>query len=243
MARWFTAVAASAALLLSAGSADAQLSINRLWLDFEPGSAPRSDLVIRNDSSDRYYITVQPYEITAPGTPAEARVTMADPDQLGLLVTPNRLILEPGASRSIRVVSLNEELTQDRIYRVLITPQVGNIAAGERAPDDSELAIKVLAAYDVLVVARPRQIEPQLEVNRAAQQVVIRNTGNSNVLLFDGRACPTEDAAENDPACRQLPSTRLYPGADITIPLEQPTDRVIFRERRTLSSQPVVTRF
>ena len=241
MTRWLMSAVASGALLLAAGDAQAQLSINRLWVDFEPGAAPRSDLVIRNDSEDRYYVTVQPFEITSPGTPAEARVEVADPEQLGLLVTPNRLVLEPGASRSIRVVSLNENLTRDRVYRVLITPQVGEVRGRANAADEQELAIKVLAAYDVLVVARPGSIDPQLEASRADNQVVIRNTGNRNVLLFDGRACPP--GVESDEGCRQLPSSRLYPGTDLSIPLNRADETVVFRERRSLSSQPVVTRF
>ena len=72
---------------------------------------------------------------------------------------------------------------------------------------------------------------------------MIHNSGNSNVLLFDGHLCPAAAESDTDPSCRTLPSTRLYPGADVTVPIDRPDDSVIFKERRSLSTQPVVTRF
>jgi len=40
-----------------------------------------------------------PFEIQHPGTPQEARVAAKDPEQSGLLVAPQRLVLEPGERR------------------------------------------------------------------------------------------------------------------------------------------------
>jgi P pilus assembly chaperone PapD len=224
--------------------ASAQLSINRLWVDLDSGRSPRADLVIRNDSHDRYYVSVSPYEVTAPGTPQEARQEIADPDQLGLLVTPNRLILEPGATRAIRVVSLNSNLTRDRVYRVLIRPQVGAIHAEAAPADTRDVAIKILAAYEVLVVARPRDPHPEVTARRAADHVTLTNSGNSNVLLFDGRVCP---AAVSDPGtdqnCRSIDATRLYAGASFDVPLQSPGEVLVFRERAAADSDPRSVRF
>ncbi|RYG79680.1 MAG: hypothetical protein EON59_15855, partial [Alphaproteobacteria bacterium] len=64
-------IAFSACCLLAAGfvpsTASAQLAIDRLWVDFEPGAASRSDLVIRNESADRYFITISPVEVLSAG--------------------------------------------------------------------------------------------------------------------------------------------------------------------------------
>src|SRR3546814_2712942 len=119
--------AALVALALGVAPAHAQLSVDRLWVDFEPGASRRADVVVRNESPDRYYITITAAEIIQPGTKEEKRVETTDPEVLGLWVTPNRLVIDPGGMRSVRVVSLDVQLTNDRFYRVKTTPQVGDI--------------------------------------------------------------------------------------------------------------------
>lgn len=234
---WIKWLLAAAYVLCAIAPAHAQLSINKLWVEFERGALPRTDLVIRNDSKDRYYITVKAFEIVEPGTEKEARVELADPEQLGLLVTPNRLVLEPGAARSVRLVSLNHGLTRDRVYRVLVTPQIGSIEGVARPKqDESALAVKLLAAYDVLVLARPEDPQPKIEATRTPGELTLRNVGNSNVLLSDGKVCPSEDARSpgDGDACKTLESVRLYPGNVLKIPLARASDIVTMQERYAL---------
>lgn len=180
--------------LIYAQPAHAQLAIDRLWVDFDSKGVPRSDLVVRNESKDRYYVTVSTFEITDAGTDKEQRVTIADPEKLGLLVTPNRLILDPGQMRAIRLVSLNSALTSDRVYRVSVIPQIGDLALEDTAPDSRGLAIKLLAAFDVLVTVRPDAQQRALVARRAGNMVTLANEGNSNILLLDGAICPAPGA-------------------------------------------------
>lgn len=244
MIRVFVAFWAAALAFALPAPAQAQLSINRLWVDLDSGRAPRADLVIRNDSQDRYYISVQTFEITSPGQPDEGRQEIADPEQLGLLVTPNRLVLEPGTTRAIRVVSLNQNLTQDRIYRVLIRPQIGAIHTEAAPAETRDVAIKVLAAYEVLVVARPPNPAPRVSAQRAADHVTFSNTGNSNTLLLDTHICPASvTGVEPNESCRTFPATRLYAGATLDIPLENPSEVVIVRERSSADSDPRTARY
>lgn len=238
MCRWIAA-SLSALCFVMAPQASAQLAINQLWVDLESGTAARADLVIRNESEDRYYISVQASEIMSPGTEQEARVEIADPEQLGLLVTPSRLIMEPGATRSIRVVSLNQDTDRDRVYRVLIRPEVGAILAPEAPAGETGVAIKLLASYDVLVIARPPQGEARVEMTRSASEAVLRNTGNSNTLLLDGRICPAGVSAQSqDDRCRALPAYRLYAGGQVVVPLNSPDESIFVREQRRFSADP-----
>jgi P pilus assembly chaperone PapD len=219
-------------LVWSSGPALANLSINKLWVDFAEGQNERGDLVIRNDSEDRYYVSVSVTEIANPGTPEEEKITQIDPEKSGLLVTPNRMVLEPGAIRSIRLVSLNENLTEDRIYRVLVAPQVGRIKAEQSGEDARGIALKLLAAYDVLVVVRPSENNARIEAVRSAERVTLKNTGNSNILLTEGFICPP-DAVE-DPSterCKTFESQRLYAGNIFEIDLPSPTDMVVLKTR------------
>lgn len=172
-----------------------QLAIDRLWLDMGAGGVPRSDLVVRNESDDKYYITVTTSEILNPGTPDEVRRLGSNPEELGLLTTPSRMILEPGQMRAIRVVSLNKDLTKDRVYRVNVTPQIGELTATPSAADTRGLAIKLLAAFDVLVTVRPEREESKLAAWREGNFLNLASIGNSNVLLLDGQICPAAGMA------------------------------------------------
>lgn len=175
--------------------ANAQLAIDRLWVDFSPSATPRSDLVVRNESKDVYYVTVSVDEIIAPGTVEEKRVRGTDPEQMGLLVTPNRLVLRPNDMRAIRLVSLNNALDRDRVYRVSVVPQVGELSLQKNEASDKAIAIKVLAAFDVLVTARPAKPAQQLVSTHDGKWMNIANQGNSNILLLDGEVCPPKDGA------------------------------------------------
>ena len=243
MLRILAACVLASFLACSPAHAQGNLSIDKLWVEFGDGLPDRADVVIRNDSKERYYITVASSEVTAPGTEQEARVAQPDPEAAGLLVTPNRLILEPGAMRSIRLVSLNTNLTKDRIYRVLISPEVAAEKAEKRGDNTSALQIKMLAAYDVLVIARPAGARPDLKVERKPDQVVIANRGNTNILVSEVLICPAT-VNEPDPAtCRTSESRRLYADMSMSLPLEKADEKVFVKTRAGPNSEIVTQTF
>src|SRR5260370_2553304 len=98
------------------------LSLTPAMVDFTADQPPRTDLELLNDGAERLYIVVEPAQILDPGTPAERRVQVVDPQKLGLLATPNRLILEPGERKYVRVAMLADPGDRDRIYRVTVKP-------------------------------------------------------------------------------------------------------------------------
>jgi P pilus assembly chaperone PapD len=234
--RRIVAAAAFGIAFLAGQPASAQLAIDHLWLDFNDANASRADIVIRNESKDRYYITVAPAEIQDPGADTEKRVEEADPEKLGILVTPNRLILDPQGMRSIRVVSLNTHLDKDRIYRIKISPEIGDIQTDAKGPEDRGIAIKMLAAYDVLVTVRPKDGKAQIAASRTDKELVIRNSGNTNTLLFAGKACPAKADAATASPCEDIGARRLYAGNSWTIPLKSPDVKVDFKERKSSGS-------
>lgn len=227
--------------LLWVQPAQAQMAIDRLWVDFTDESVGRSDLVVRNESEDVYYVTVTPSEILNPGQADEERVTYTDPEELGLLVTPNRLVLQPGDMRAIRLVSLNQNLQTDRNYRVDVRPELGEISVTGGNDEDRGMALKLLSAFDVLVTVRPEDGRPEFTARRGPDFLELANRGTSSMVLLDGRLCPavesglsettiahytaqlregTEAEEGEAPAelvrdengCIDLPSKRLYAG-------------------------------
>ena len=245
MVKRLTGVVLCVVALGLATAAWANLSIDKLWVEFADGQPGRSDIVIRNDGDERYYIDVTVAEVVNPGTEAEERVVVADPEARGLLVTPNRLILEPGALRSIRLVSLNEGLTSDHIYRVMIRPEVGAIRSDASVLDGSpNIVMKLMAAYDVLVVARPQGGKAQVSAARSGRELTLTNSGNSNILITEGSVCPRDVAeSEGNERCASINAVRLYAGNSLKIDLAAEDDAVEIKSRETASSSLVTTRF
>lgn len=180
--------------------AQAEMALSKVVIDFTSARPARDDIEITNSADEILYVSVEPAEILNPGGPEERRVANPNPRELGLLISPNRLVLGPGERKVVRVSLLERPEDRDRIYRITIKPVIGEIVARQSA-------LKVVVGYDVLVIARPQNARPRLEVSRRGNAVEFRNLGNTNALLFNGRQCA---GAEID--CAELPSKRIYAG-------------------------------
>jgi P pilus assembly chaperone PapD len=187
------------ALLLIPLPASASMALSKVVVDFASDGPPRDDIEISNPSDETLYVSIEPAEVIDPGDPGERRVSHPDPRELGLLISPKRLVLGPGERKIVRLSLLERPRDRDRIYRVAVKPVVGEIVA-------TRSALKLVVGYDVLVIARPPYAHPRLEVARSGSTVVVRNAGNTNALLFKGRQCEAQDR------CVELPSKRVYAG-------------------------------
>ena len=207
-ARPFAAAAAAAlALLLPFAPASAELVISQLVVELDPQSRT-VDVEVLNASSERSFVAVEPREILAPGTDEERAEFTPDPGALGLLVSPQRLILEPNQRRMVRIAALGEQPARERIYRVTIKPVAGDVSG-------SESGLKLLVGYDLLVIARPPIREVDVAVSRSGGDILITNRGKSSVELIEGKTCDWSGGN-----CRALPNKRLYAGATWRQPAE-----------------------
>lgn len=188
----------------------AQLVVDRMWVDMRPDTVGREDVVLRNEGTDRYYVSLVASEILGAGTEGERRVEIADPEALGLLISPTRLILEPGASRAIRIVNIAEPGQADRVYRLRISPEVTDVDMIQPPEGETGISLRVLMAYDILIVSRPLEASPRISLQADAGAVVVRNDGNTNTLLLDGEICPEEAQPGTADVCQALDDHRLY---------------------------------
>lgn len=203
---------------LPAQPAAADMLLDKVIVDFKQDAPPRADIEVTNTDKQNMYVLVEPAEIVNPGTKEQSRVTQKDPRKLGLLVTPNRLVLEPGQSKIVRLSLLSRPKDRDRIYRVKIHPVVGKLVA-------SQTALKIIVGYDTLVIARPQGSRTKLDGKRDGRKLTLHNSGNTNVLVIDARQCKSK----ND--CVTLPTTRLYARQEWTI--ELPMDAPAILKMRT----------
>jgi P pilus assembly chaperone PapD len=191
-------------LALPLAPATAQIQLSNLVVELTPGKDSRQDVEVWNSSSDRAYVAVEPSEIVNAGTSGETRRTEPDPEKLGVLVSPARMILDPGQRKLVRIANIAPS-DRERVYRVTVKPVAGPIAADQSG-------LKILLGYDVLVLARPSQPRPSVSASRSGNTMTFRNDGNVSVELEEGRQC---DASGK--ACADLAGKRLYAGADWSI--------------------------
>lgn len=211
--KWFTAsrilrLCCAGALASSLSfAADAGIVLSQAVVDITPKAPLAQDIEVWNDGNDVAYVVAQPFEIVSPGLPDEKRQPVEDPSVGGLLVTPQKMILQPGERKLVRIAAVTPRGGSDRVWRVTIKPVAGPVTAPESA-------LKLLLGYDVLVIARPETLRSDVVGERSGSTLTLRNTGNTNVELYDGKLCPPGGVA-----CAAMPSKRLYPGQAWAQPL------------------------
>ena len=188
--------------------ADAELVLSDLVVELQAGKNSRKDIELWNNSDGRSYVEISPAEIVNPGKANESRRQALDPEQLGLLVSPNRMILEPGQHKVIRVAAIAAPGDRDRVYRITVKPVVGDVS-GEHT------GLKLLIGYDVLTIVRPANPNPKIVGLRDGRTALIRNEGNASAELINGKQCNSAGGQ-----CVVLPGKRLYAGAEWRLPLE-----------------------
>lgn len=187
-------------------AAHAELVLSQIVVELNSGEGSRSDVEIWNNGKERTFVAVDPREILDSGTPSESSRTDPDPEKLGLLVSPARMILEPGQRKLLRIASI-APADRERVYRVTVRPVVGQLSA-------ESTGLKVLVGYDVLVLVRPGQEKPHVTGTRSGNELTLNNDGNVSVELVDGKEC---DASMK--SCEALPGGRLYAAAKKVVPV------------------------
>lgn len=198
--------------LLNVQPTFAAMYVDRSETLFLVGQPSRQDVVITNPDPDPLYVKAEVTEVFAAGTPGEERRTPVDASEVRLLATPNKLVIPPGEQRAVRLLNVAGHGERERVFRVKFTPVVGQIEG-----DGQGMAVKVVVAYDILVVVAPARPQPALEAGREGQTLQFRNTGNTNIHLFNGQQCPSADAPAEE--CKSIGGNRIYPGASWSVDL------------------------
>ena len=198
------AVAALVSAVLPASATRADIVLSQLIVDLQSGKHDREDVEIWNNGPERAYVAVEPREIIDPGQASQSSRQDPDPQTLGLLVAPARMILEPGQRKLMRIASIAPDNGRERVYRVTVKPVAGRLSS-------SDSGLKVLVGYDALVLVRPGAAHPSVTGTRTGNRLTLQNDGNVSVELVRGRQC-----GSSGKDCRDLPGKRLYAGAQWT---------------------------
>ena len=199
--------AVAAALFLGAIPAHAEMVLSKVIVDLAEGKRSNDEIEVWNDGADRIYVVAEPSVIESPGLPDQRRVPISNPATSGLLVSPQRIILEPGERRQVRIAAILPRADRDRVFRVTIKPVAGPVTANTDA-------LKVFVGYDVLVLQRAASAGGEVRGERSGASLTLVNTSNTAWEVFDGRQC-----SAGATGCVTLPATRLYAGAELKVPL------------------------
>lgn len=201
-------------MLLSLSSwTKADMFVDRSIVVFEPGAAPRQDLKVSNTDPEDVYVQIEVLKVENPGSDNETRTVIKDPKALKLLATPNKLVIPPNGQKLVRIVNLEQNNQEERIYRINVTPIVAPL-------EEEESQLRIVVAYQVLAIIQPDNPKSDLTINREGSKLTLSNTGNTNILLSDGKQCnPLEKNI-----CEDLTSHRLYAGNmwELELPFDGP---------------------
>lgn len=191
-------------LFLLSGSVKAEFIVTSAIVEFSKDTPPQQDIEIISRSRDNDYIVAELIEVINPGASNEIRRPVTDAAQSHLLVTPDRTILGGGSRKTIRFVLLKPLDDQEHIYRVAIKPVVKGVE------NNSQIGLKILLGYEILVILRPQEMKPSYQVVRQGNSLTLTNNGNTNIVLQNGQQC----TAANQ--CSMSPTIRSYAGQSVT---------------------------
>lgn len=167
------------------------------------------DVQVQNTGSDTAYVAITIYLINNPGMPNQSVTKLSDnPYQVGLIVTPNKMVIPQGQMRIARILYIGQPLSTDAIYEVKFTPVSGQLLAMGGSNQNVSAGLELIIAYGVGVTVRPAQLEPQVNATRDGTKLTLTNKGNTTVTI--GNCTPDKSIFAT-----------LYPGNVKTITLTQ----------------------
>jgi P pilus assembly chaperone PapD len=169
-----------------------------------------SELIrIYSKSTDTQYIKIYAKRIINPGTSEESEVDVANWKD-GMVITPGRLILPAGSSKSVRLTQVTPPATEEvyRVYFESVKPEKKEDVA-ENKSLKTDLSVNII--YAALVRALPEN--PKLNVNASVspeKSIVINNSGNIRVGVKDIYFC--RNATMGNDCLKKSYNKNIYPG-------------------------------
>ena len=210
----FLLVAIQSALFASA------IAVNPLAVDLNVQNRYQ-DIQVHNVGNSTAYVKIEVERIDHPGQPDQTFTELNDnPYQIGLIVTPSKVVIPVGQTRIMRALYVGSPPTSDVIYRITIAPVSGDLIAMYSGQTKLSAGMQLIIAYGVTIYARPLILEPHITAVRKGTALSLTNTGNTSVLIASCKQCNAKNI------CLPVPSVakRLYPGNhfEATLPEDAP---------------------
>jgi hypothetical protein len=213
---------AGAAFLSSSAGAAPVISIGSMFDYLAP---EKSTLLkqIRNTGESTAFVKVSISEIIyREGGDSEERpvdLKSLGTGGVGLMASPMRLIVPAGGVQATRLLFRGER-DVERHYHVRFIPVLPDLGDGfalpdaqrEQYKDELQAGVNVLTGYGAITIVRPRAVHFDTRIDKATDQVVVRNQGNSTIVLDALVLCDESQQHCDSPVVRHV-----RPGADLPL--------------------------
>ena len=220
MLRAILARSAPALLLFCCGFAHAELKLSHYFIDLHENQRVDA-LYASNDGDEVLYLKVEVAEILEPTSEQPIVRKEADPRALGLLVSPQRLVVRPGEEARVRLVALDKP-AHDRFFKVSVVPTTGKLVP------EQDVGVKVMIGYSAWVYVRPEGLRPKLTGRQIGGQLEVANDGGTLAQMMVGRQC-------DKGLCESIEPFRVLAGQ--TKRVELPMERGVTTFRMTWGDQ------
>lgn len=200
-------------LLLSYNTYASKILVDNVIVNFDNNIRTKEDVFIRNVSDKKSFVKIIVTEIINPGQEEPEKIEHKNPKEAGIIVNPNRLVLDPQGTtndhQAIRIVNLNKNLENDRIYRIQVIPVINDFET-----EGEGLGVKILMGYEILTLVQPNNpvLDYKYEINE--NKFIFNNNGNTNILLHKGEQCDS-----NNENCKEIKTKRIYGNSAYTFDL------------------------
>lgn len=181
---------------------------------------------LHSKSDKVQYIKVSVTRIQRPGTPDEHESPLSPADTQGIVVSPQRTVLAPGASRTVRIIAqaIPSEETVYRVYFEPVTAPADLAMEDDNAPG-MQPKIGVNLIWGALVRLLPD--ERQMRVGLQQSGDALRNDGNVRIGVLQVGHC-TDTKNEKDCVWNDV-NRSLYPGSTLPVPTSSANGNLLMR--------------
>lgn len=190
----------------------AQISVTPLFLQFSKNTKPFQDFSVTNRGKKKAYVDIAARILENPGAENEKEVSYKNPKQLGLIVSPQKLIIAPGQSRAIRVSSIIPPGNAERNYRISVVPKKNFSIKKPVAKGKMGAQVNILIGYELTVRVAPKNPTLDYSITRQGDKLLIKNTGNITFIINKRKYCGGTDP------CKEKANIRAYPGVTELVP-------------------------
>lgn len=174
-------------------SSYANAGISVYPIEVNMGKSGNTKIEVMSQSDKVSFVKVTEKKIINAGTPQEKEIGVDGVDDGGLIITPLKLAITPGSSRSVRLVTLNppEKETTWRVYIQEVSAEEFNSVDDNRIQRKTSAQVGVNIVWGALVHVLPRQ--PSFSLGLDPKSGQISNTGTSRVKIQNIGECSSED--------------------------------------------------
>lgn len=153
--------------------------------------------VINQDPQKIAYVAITVNQAQKPDTPQTKAAPLNDPRKTGLLISPAKLALPPGGTRTVRVSLMRPPQEHEQRYMLTVAPQEGELTmVKSNSGEDIRAAVHMIVAYGVQIVVPPIHTNTKLLLTRSGREITATNQGNTIITLHGSQQCASPNQCE-----------------------------------------------